>query len=76
MPFDSCTFASARQWARLTWEKVEKCAGNCGEPLPESRKRWRANDWSGEEFCSEHCATEAAEWEAEQEAEFSEQEAE
>lgn len=76
MPFDSCTFASARQWARIVWDKLEKCP-QCGNPLPDSKRElWHANDWDGLEYCSESCATCAAEWEAEQDAEFAEQEAE
>ena len=74
MPFDACTFVSARKWARLVWDELEKCPG-CGEPLPdEKRKLWHANDWDGLEYCSEDCATRAAEFEAEQDAEFAEEE--
>ena len=76
MPFDACTFVSARQWAKLVWEKLEKCAG-CVEPLPDSKRaRWTANDWDGLEYCSEDCAQRAAEFDAEQDAEFAEQEVE
>lgn len=70
MPFDSGTFADARKWAAEVWAKLEKCAG-CGEPMPDSKRGyWHANDWDGLEYCSEHCATRAMEFDAEQDAEF------
>jgi hypothetical protein len=70
MPFDSCTFKSAREWAKKAWANLPKCPG-CGEPMPDDkRKFWHANDWDGLEYCSEDCATRAAEFDAEQETEF------
>ena len=76
MPFDSCTFKSAREWAKQAWENLPKCPG-CAGAMPDSKREfWRANDWDGLEYCSEHCATRAAEFEAEQDAEFAEQESE
>lgn len=60
MPFDPTTFKELRRWAKETWAKLEKCG--CGKPLPEKRKRWKADDWSGEEFCSEYCAMKEIEW--------------
>ncbi len=67
LPFSPETFAHARAWAKKVWESLPKCAG-CGEPLPEKRERWTANDWDGLESCGERCATRAAEFEAEEQA--------
>lgn len=39
---------------------------SCGDPLPEKRKRWHADDWSGMEYCSKECAAKAAEFNEEQ----------
>ncbi len=65
-PFSPDTFKHARAWAKKFWEKLPKCAG-CNEPMPDSKRNyWRANDWDGLEYCSEDCATRAAEFEAEQ----------
>jgi hypothetical protein len=70
MPFDSGTFQDARLWAKEVWDGLEKCAG-CGNPLPDSKRDyWYANDWDGLDYCSEHCATRAAEFEAEENAKF------
>ena len=70
LPFSPDTFQHARAWARQVWDKLEKCPG-CGDPLPDSkRKRWHANDWDGLEYCGEDCATRAAEFDAEQDAQF------
>lgn len=73
MPFDGeplteNTFQELVDWANAKYEKLEKCDG-CSEPLPEKRKRWTAEDWSGAEYCSEYCANKAAEFNQEQEAE-------
>ena len=73
MPFDEGTFKHAREWAKQLWESMPKCA--CGEPLPDKRDRYRADDWSGEEFCSEACAMREAEYQAEQNAKFEAEEA-
>ena len=75
MPFSPDTFKGARAWAKEVWKHLPKCAG-CGEPLPDKRNRWHANEWDGLEYCGEQCATRAAEWEAQQEAESNEQEEE
>jgi len=72
LPFSPDTFQHARAWAKLYWESLEKCAA-CSNPLPD-RNRYHANDWDGLEYCSEDCATRAAEFESEQEAEFQNQE--
>lgn len=64
MPFDTDTFKGLRAWAKETWAKLPKCA--CGDPLPEKRKRWMADDWSGDEFCSERCAEKEIEFQQEQ----------
>jgi hypothetical protein len=70
LPFSPDTFAHARAWAKQVWESLPKCAG-CGEPLPDNKRgRWSANDWDGLEYCSESCATRAAEFEAEENAKF------
>jgi hypothetical protein len=38
--------------------------------MPDNKhKFWHANDWDGLEYCSEDCATRAAEFDAEQEVE-------
>ena len=58
MPFSPDTFKGARAWAKEVWKHLPKCA--CGEPLPDKRHRWTANDWDGLEYCSERCATRAA----------------
>ncbi len=62
---EPCSFSAARKAAKATWEALEKCE-RCGEPLPDKRKRFRANDWDGLEYCSSDCAERAAEWEEEQ----------
>ena len=67
MPFDSGTFRDARLWAKEVYAKLPKCAG-CNEPMQD--KTWRANDWDGLEYCSEHCAQRQAEFEAEENARF------
>ena len=70
MEIEATTYKEARQWAGEVWEAMPKCP-NCGDPMPDDKREfWRANDWSGEEFCSENCATRAMEWEEEQEAEL------
>lgn len=66
MPFEPSTFKELRAWAKAEWNSLEKC-NRCGEPLPEKRKRWRADDWSGMEYCSEYCAEKEIEWQQEQE---------
>ena len=66
LPFSPDTFKGARAWAKMRWESLPKCA--CGEPLPDKRHRWTANDWDGLEYCGEQCATRAAEWDAQQDA--------
>jgi hypothetical protein len=72
LPFFPDTFAHAKAWATKVWESLEKCSG-CPEPLPDSkRERFQANDWDALEYCSERCATRAQEFEAEQDAEFAE----
>lgn len=71
MPLDACTFKQLRQWAKKTWDELEKCA--CGKPLPAKKKRWRADDWSGEEFCSEYCAVREIEFQQQQEQEGGDQ---
>lgn len=72
MPFDKGTFKDARAWAKEVYANLEKCAG-CNEPM--EKEKWYANDWDGLEYCSERCATRAAEFEAEQNAEFEQEEA-
>ncbi len=67
MPFDPSTFKELRTWAKLLWDKLEKCG--CGKPLPEKKKRWQADDWSGQEFCSEYCANKEQEYQQQWEAE-------
>jgi hypothetical protein len=75
MPFDAGAFSDARAWAKELYAKLEKCSG-CGGIMPDGkRERWRADDWSGQEFCSEECATKEAEFQAEEQARFEEQEA-
>jgi hypothetical protein len=71
MPFDSGTFRDARLWAKEVYTKLSKCAG-CNEPMQD--ETWHANDWDGLEYCSEHCATRAAEFDAEQDAKFQQEE--
>lgn len=73
MPFDKGTFKDARLWAKEVYAKLKKCAG-CNEPM--EKKTWYANDWDGLEYCSERCATRAAEFEAEQQAEIDREELE
>jgi len=70
MPFDPSTFKELRTWAKLTWNKLEKCA--CGQPLPDKKHRWHADEWSGEAFCSERCAEKEIEWQQQCEAEAEE----
>lgn len=68
MPFEPITIKDARKWAVEAYEKLEKCEG-CGEPLSEDKRgRWYANNWDGCEYCSERCATRAAEFEEQETA--------
>jgi len=67
MPFDPSTFKELRTWAKLLWNKLEKCG--CGKPLPEKKHRWTADDWSGAEFCSEYCANKEQEYQQQWQAE-------
>ena len=69
LPFSPDTFKGARAWAKMRWESLPKCAG-CGEPFSDKRHIWYANNWDGLEYCGEQCATRAAEWEAQQDAEL------
>ena len=71
MPFSPETFLGARAWAKEVWKRLPKCTG-CNEPM--QKETWHANDWDGLEYCSEHCATRAMEFEAEQEAELEQEE--
>ena len=65
MPFDSGTQADAIKWASEVWESLPKCSG-CGEAMQSAT--WHANEWDGLDYCSEPCATLAAEFEAEENA--------
>jgi hypothetical protein len=70
MPFSPDTFRGARDWAKQAYAKLPKCTG-CNDPMPDNeRNYWHANDWDGLEYCSKHCATRAAEFEAEEQAKF------
>lgn len=70
LPFEPSTFKQLRIWASETWKHLEKCS--CGKPF--KKERWRADDWSGIEFCSERCADKEIEFQQEQEALLAEEE--
>ena len=72
IPFEPETFAHARAWAKQVWNSLAKCSG-CQKPM--QNEKWYANDWDGLEYCSERCAERAAEFEAQQNAELTETEA-
>ena len=64
MPFEGGSFTEARQWAKETWEKLEKCP-TCGKVVEDLQEWWRAGEWigddflpfdDGEKYCSEYCA--------------------
>jgi hypothetical protein len=63
MPFEPDELDSLVRWADEAWENTPKCDG-CGEPLPDNeREIWkRADDWTGEKFCSENCVERAVEF--------------
>lgn len=65
MPFEPTTFKDLRAWAKTEWEELEKCDG-CGKPLPDKPHRWRADDWSGCDYCSEYCANKEIEYQERQ----------
>ena len=56
MPFDSCTYEEAREWAAKREEQMPRC-DRCGELLPE--EHYTVADLDGERFCREYCAEEA-----------------
>ena len=57
MPFDPTTFRDLRRWAKAAYGALEKCPG-CGGIM--GGEKWRADDWSGQEFCSERCTEKEA----------------
>lgn len=75
MPFDTCTFKEAKEWAQKTSESLQKCPA-CGE-ITENLKEWYTagvytqNEFipygDGEKYCSERCAEKASEFETEEE---------
>jgi hypothetical protein len=69
MPFDGSDDDTLIAWAEKEYADLEKCA-LCGKILPAKRERWQANDWSGEEYCSEDCARIVSEDEAEQDYKY------
>lgn len=75
MPFDGEEFteevlSALREKAKAFDEKLPKCS-HCGEILPAKKDRYRNgnSDWSGDEFCSMHCAEEAQRFDDQQQAE-------
>lgn len=64
LPFSPCGVEELREWSQAEWDSLPKC-GCCGEPFPDKRERWYANDWDDIEYCSERCADKVAEAEAE-----------
>lgn len=75
MPFDTCTFKDARQWAKKTHEKLEKCP-TCGEIVEDLKEWYQAGIFTlsgefipyddGDKYCSESCAEKASEFENEE----------
>ena len=69
MPFEGCSFTEAKQWAKETWEKLEKCP-TCGEVVEDLQEWWQAGEYIGndfipfdhldEKYCSEYCAEKAS----------------
>jgi hypothetical protein len=66
MPFEASSQKAAIAWAERVYEKLPKCDGCQGLM---GKEKWSADDWSGEEFCSDRCATKAMEFNEAQEAE-------
>ena len=68
LPFDTCTFKDAKEWAKKTSEGLQKCP-TCGE-ITEDLKEWYvAGEYTehdfypfddGEKYCSERCAEKAS----------------
>jgi hypothetical protein len=56
MPFDSCTYEEAREWAAKREASLPRCDG-CGELLPE--KHFTVPDLDDVRFCRELCAEKA-----------------
>jgi len=70
IPFEPCSFETARKWAQKESDSLEKCP-TCGE-IVEDLKEWylagifTENDFfpydDGFKYCSEHCAEKASEF--------------
>jgi len=73
MPFEASSQKEALAWADRAYEKLPKCDGCEGVMGKES---WSADDWSGEEFCSDRCVTKAMEFNEAEEAKIRAQEME
>lgn len=73
LEIEASTYKDARAWAAKAWEALEKCT-NCGNPMPDNKREfWRANDYDGIDYCSEHCADMAIEFDAREEARYQEE---
>ena len=70
---EATTFADARARAKKIWDNTPKCP-MCNEPMQD--EKWFADDWSGIEYCSEHCAQREAEYQAEEEYRLEQEELE
>lgn len=64
MPFDTCTFKEAKEWADSVYKKLQRCP-TCGEITEDLREWWQAGEYfaddflpndDGEKYCSEFCA--------------------
>ncbi len=53
IPFEPGSYEYAREWAEKVADKLPRCSG-CGDVIGE--ETYRADDWSGDLFCSDTCA--------------------
>jgi hypothetical protein len=74
MPFDTCTFKDAKQWAKDIYKTLEKCPA-CNAIVENLKEWWQAGLFTstgffpyddGYKYCSEHCAEKASEFEQEE----------
>lgn len=75
MPFEECSFKSAREWAKKKYASLPKCP-QCGDIIEDGQEKWTSGFITSEGelvlddeylYCSEHCAEKNYEHEDEQE---------
>jgi len=55
MPFETCTYKQAREWAATELESLERC-DLCGDLLPDA---YFVDEFGEGQYCSEYCAEKA-----------------